>query len=232
MEITIIQIKEEIKNAQKVIDDGNQQKQKLAIESAKLEGEHKDNTYKIENLKKADLQEEIDKTKDRLLDAEDLLKKFNSNQGSESNATDFIKNLVSEAENKLQNHKNKCQQVNLQVGKEKMQLQQSKDAYNRLKQEFDEGANNKGELQRKIGLTENEIKKLGDNDRQTQDLKKEADGILSIVNRIKNEMNQLNVSRQIDFFYNFPQNYDIQSFPKDQIYGRLGTLFKIRDQFA
>lgn len=45
----------------------------MSIESAKLEGEHKDNTYKIENLKKTDLQEEIDKTKDRLLDAEDLL---------------------------------------------------------------------------------------------------------------------------------------------------------------
>lgn len=45
-------------------------------------------------------------------------------------------------------------------------------------------------------------------------------------------MNQLNVSRQIDFFYNFPHSYDIQNFPKDQIYGRLGTLFKIRDSYA
>lgn len=48
-----------------------------------------------------------------------------------------------------------------------MQLQQSNDAYNRLKSEFDEGANNKGELQRKVEYTENEIKKIGDNDRQT-----------------------------------------------------------------
>ena len=43
-EITIIQIKEELKNAQKGIDDGNGQKQKVSIELAKLEGELKDNT--------------------------------------------------------------------------------------------------------------------------------------------------------------------------------------------